>query len=413
MLMKGIIINLFAALFFFPVISGDKIAYALEGTRKNDNVKTVKKIDTCTERCHVNFMAYENKFDPTGKVEIFKHQSHSFDQDLDCKLCHDKTEVNIKGHGKLIIGKNDCLKCHHVELEDFQCKRCHNEIDENPMKYKKEVFLHGFTVDSEFDCAQCHNKDPKASSKEGINCVQCHHTTPDLDCVKCHKEDVKRLFNTDPKRKDSLSWTVSFEHSQHPEKDMACIECHAITNENDAGIVAYNLNCTECHHVSGEKKVCMECHKGPSDYIKGDVEVAEISTMPDTMSRSVKCEDCHKFDEAKLQFREVKENCIECHNNNYGKLFDAWQSTIKNRVKRFNDHIYELYEEDLLATIKGPDVNENEKKQKMSQEDLSGFMEKTGDLVGRVTKYGIHNFNMTRTVMDYLENKTFKLKIEE
>ncbi len=115
-----------------------------------------KKTDSCTVRCHVNYMAYENKFKSLKRDEIFRHRTHSFEQDLDCVSCHDDSEVNTKEHGKLTIEKENCLKCHHVELKVSKCKRCHNNIDENPMKYKKEKFVHGFTVESDVDCGLCH-----------------------------------------------------------------------------------------------------------------------------------------------------------------------------------------------------------------------------------------------------------------
>ena len=76
-----------------------------------------KKVDSCTVRCHVNYMAYENKFEVTQRAEIFRHKTHSFEQDLDCTSCHDNSEVNTEEHGKLTIKKENCLKCHHVELK--------------------------------------------------------------------------------------------------------------------------------------------------------------------------------------------------------------------------------------------------------------------------------------------------------
>jgi len=223
-----------------PYNTETKYIYAIEEQIKQEEtpITCFKKSESCTERCHVNFMAYENKFEVSNETEIFRHKTHSYEHDMECVSCHDDSEVNTDRHGKLTIVKESCLKCHHVELKEFACKRCHQNIDENPMKYKEENFIHGFTVDSDVDCGLCHVKDPNASlKKEEINCVKCHHTTPELDCVKCHGDDIDRFFNTDPQRKKNLSWTVSFSHSQHPEQDLTCKECHAISHENDLGIV--------------------------------------------------------------------------------------------------------------------------------------------------------------------------------
>ncbi len=353
-----------------------------------------KKPESCTERCHVNFMAYENKFKVSSKPEIFRHKTHSFEQDLECTSCHDDSEVNTKKHGKLTIQKENCLKCHHVELKESECKRCHNDIDENPMKYKEEKFIHGFNVEDDVDCGLCHVKDPNASlKKEEINCVKCHHTTPDLSCAKCHKDDVGRHLDADPEKRGSLSWTVSFSHSQHPAKKLSCKECHSVNHENDAGIVEYNLNCSKCHHVSEqkEKMECAECHKEPLAYIRGEMEVNEITPTPDMMSRAVKCEDCHKYNDEKLEFRGVEEYCIECHNKDYGKLYNAWENTIESRLKMLNLRVQSL--------VEGSDVTFS------NESNLDTFLEKTGKTVDLITKYGIHNFNLTRTILDHLEEK--------
>lgn len=352
---------------------------------------TIKKnIDSCTERCHVNYMAYKNEFDSSEGKEVFKHETHSLEQDLDCVSCHDDKEVNTKGHGELTINWKDCLKCHHVEVEDPTCKRCHSKIDAKPMKYKKEKFLHGFTIDDGVDCDLCHIKDPQASMKDKINCVKCHHTTPDPDCVKCHKEDMDKVFNKGPQQKDTLSWSVAFNHSQHPEQELSCERCHEITYENDAGITAYNLNCSKCHHVSEEARGCVKCHEEPSAYRKGKINIEGVAAMPDEMSRAVKCEGCHKYNEGDSGFMAVKDTCIECHNDHYGMLHDAWKRAIEDRLKEFNNQVISMSEDGQLT----------------QGAELTAFLEKTGEVIGLIRKYGTHNFNMTRSVLDYIENKT-------
>ncbi|MFQ5687516.1 MAG: cytochrome c3 family protein [Candidatus Scalindua sp.] len=411
-------ISLFGVLFFLSFISEGRgeLPFALTsqplhlaGVQKIEHTPlkmSTKKTDSCTERCHVNYMAYENKFKSLKRDEMFRHKTHSFDQDMDCISCHDDSEVNTKGHGKLTIGKENCLKCHHVKLKVSECKRCHNAIDENPMKYKKDKFLHGFTVESDVDCGLCHIKDPNASMKnEKINCVKCHHTTPDLDCVKCHKDDIDKYLNTDPQRKDTLSWTVSFRHSQHPEQDMSCKECHSISHENDAGIVEYNLNCSKCHHISEEKTECVECHKEPSEYLRGKTGVEGIIPVPDMMSMAVKCDDCHKYDREGLKFKGVKEYCIECHNGDYGELYNAWTKTIKDRLRIFNYSIQSIGEDGNFLYKNESDVDVEKREDAGNQSNVNMFLEKTGKTVDLVTKYGIHNFNLTRILLDDLEEK--------
>ncbi len=211
-------------------------------------------------------------------------------------------------------------------------------------------------------------------------------------CTGCHEDVIDRYFNADTQRKDSLSWAVSFNHSQHPKQDMSCKECHPISHEHDAGIVEYNLNCSKCHHVSGERAECVECHKEPSEYLKGNTGVEGITPVPDIMSRAVKCEDCHKYDYASLKFKGVEEYCIECHNSDYGKLYNAWTKTIKERLREFNFRVQSLDEESGLLYENESDVE----------------MEKTAKTVDLIIKYGTHNFNLTRMLLDNLEEKIEK-----
>jgi hypothetical protein len=402
-------ISLFGVLFLLLFFSEGLSIYATEALHKTEHVseskQSIKSIDSCTERCHVNYMAYENKFESSKRMELFRHKTHSIKQGLDCKSCHDEIEVNTEGHGELIIERKDCLKCHHVESEDYECKGCHIGIDENPMRYDNERFLHGFTVDSSVDCGLCHIKNPNASLVDKINCVKCHHTTPDLDCIKCHESDISNSLNTDTERSRSLLWTVPFDHLQHPEQDVSCMKCHLISHENDVGIVEYNLNCSKCHHVAEEDTDCIKCHKEPLVYLRGEIEIEGITSIPDMMSRALKCEDCHKLDEKELKFKGVREYCIECHNNNYGKLHDAWRNTIVGKVKKLNSRLLSFCEEYQFPYTKEPNMKGNEDEKGVFQSDLYTFLEMTSKLVDSITKYGMHNFSLTRLLLDYLEQK--------
>ncbi len=403
-------VSLFVVMFLLLLYPEACCVYAKETLSRTVSIQrpkvSIKKADSCTVRCHVNYMAYENKFEVTQRAEVFRHNTHSFEQNLDCTSCHDNSEVNTENHGKLTIKKDNCLKCHHVELKESKCKRCHQDIDENPMKYKEEKFIHGFTVESDVDCGLCHVDDSNASLKnEEINCVKCHHTTPDLDCVNCHKNDLDEYHNTDLERKDSLSWTVSFKHSQHSEQDLSCRECHSISHENDSGIIEYNLNCSKCHHLSEEKAGCIECHKESLAYLGGVIGIKEITPIPDMMSRAVKCGDCHKYNSEKLKFRGVEEYCIGCHNGDYGKLYNAWTKTIKDRLRELNLRVQNLVEDDTLTFLNEADIDGGKDVETGGGSGLDTFIHETGVTVDLITKYGTHNFNLTRMLLDYLEGK--------
>ncbi|KHE93072.1 MAG: putative heme protein [Candidatus Scalindua brodae] len=274
------------------------------------------------------------------------------------------------------------------------------------MKYKEEKFIHGFTVESDVDCGLCHVKDPNASLKnEEINCVKCHHTTPDLDCAKCHKNDLDKYHDTVSEKVDSLSWSVSFRHSQHPEQYLSCKECHSISREVDSGIVEYSQNCSKCHHTSEEPSGCTKCHMEPNEFLQGRAGIDGVALLPDMMSRAIKCEDCHRYNDEKLKFRGVEERCVTCHNEDYGKLYSAWTKTIEKRLEKFNSRVQNLVENSNVDFLKKTNIDDDKDVDTGEGLDIDTFINETGVTVDLITKYGTHNFNLTRAILDRLEEK--------
>ncbi|MDR4506296.1 MAG: hypothetical protein MRK01_16110 [Candidatus Scalindua sp.] len=377
--MRFSILFLLSLSIFLFVSLEEKWVYAIESQWEAPYVTVASgsavNHDTCTERCHVDFMNYEVEFEYGDKREIFRHGRHLLGQEIDCISCHEESMINTDDdHGKLLINQEDCLSCHHVESEELECKTCHLNIDANPMKYNRERFVHGFTVYDGVDCGLCHRQDPTASLKKEINCIKCHHTTPDLDCIKCHKEELKKSFTTDSLRAKELVWSVAFDHSAHPEQKIRCEACHVITEKNYTGILKYRLNCSKCHHLSGEEIDCIKCHIDPFEFSRGKKYVEGVGAEADLMSVAVTCKDCHSLDNNSFKFLEVREKCVGCHNTDYGELHDAWITSIGRRSKRVINHSISL-----------PETDKN--------------------LLSVVQKNGMHNFNLAGLLLDYLEGK--------
>ena len=224
-------------------------------------------------------------------------------------------------------------------------------------------------------------------------------------CARCHEDDVERDFVADPERRDSLSWTVSFRHTQHQDDNLSCKDCHSISHVSDAGMVEYNINCSKCHHVSDEEAECVECHKEPLAYLVGETGLKEIAPVSDMMSRVVKCDDCHKYNEESLEFKGVEKRCIECHNGDYGKLYNAWTKSIKERLEEFNLRLQLLVGDD----VKIIDLSPARHEKTIGRVDMDKFLEKTGFAVDLVSRYGTHNFNLSRTILDGLEAELGRL----
>ncbi|MCR4321707.1 MAG: hypothetical protein NUV74_15390 [Candidatus Brocadiaceae bacterium] len=52
------------------------------------------------------------------------------------------------------------------------------------------------------------------------------------------------------------------------------------------------------------------------------------------MSKSVSCTDCHKLALDGASFKAVRKYCIECHNPDYGLLYDAWKDALDSKTKQ-------------------------------------------------------------------------------
>ena len=130
-----------------------------------------------------------------------------------------------------------------------------------------------------------------------------------------------------------------------------------------------------------------------------------MQSVPDMMSRAVKCEDCHKYDGEGLKFKGVKEYCIECHNDDYGKLYNAWTKTIKDRLREFNYCVQLLDEKSGFLYKNESNVEGDKEEEAVEQSIVDTFMDQTGKVVDLITKYGTHNFNLTRILMDSLEER--------
>ena len=124
------------------------------------------------------------------------------------------------------------------------------------------------------------------------------------------------------------------------------------------------------------------------------------------MSRVVKCDDCHKYNEESLEFKGVEERCIECHNGDYGKLYNAWTKSIKERLEEFNLRVQLLVGDD----VRNIDIDPDSQEKAVGRVDMVTFLEKTDFAVGLVSRYGTHNFNLSRTILDSLEEELGGLK---
>lgn len=110
---------------------------------------------------------------------IFPHYKHLVTRGLTCGRCHS----NVQKHGQLIIGKQDCMGCHHQEKKS-DCKDCH-QIQHSI--YFSRLEFSTFKIPNpmapEVACIDCHQDDQKNIYRSGKK-----------ECSNCHEAEYEEFF---------------------------------------------------------------------------------------------------------------------------------------------------------------------------------------------------------------------------
>lgn len=129
-----------------------------------------------------------------------------------------------------------------------------------------------------------------------------------------------------------------FRHNTHsPTQGVECRQCHnndAVNTKTHGGLIIQNKDCNTCHHKETNNEGCLKCHADVKDYRNGNIQNITMK-IPDWMSKAVSCTDCHKRSVGGYSFNVVREYCIDCHNADYGLLYDAWKETLDDTKNRF------------------------------------------------------------------------------
>jgi len=111
-------------------------------------------------------------------------------------------------------------------------------------------------------------------------------------------------------------------HKLHVEPQHArCMECHEPLKEEHGKLYAhYDEN-------------CQKCHSAQDGMYQGTVEfVAEA--MPSIKAELVDCSSCHTstVENGAGSLDEIKQMCVECHEDDYDETLDGWQEMIRDEI---------------------------------------------------------------------------------
>lgn len=149
-------------------------------------------------------------------------------------------------------------------------------------------------------------------------------------CSNCHtgiEEINTQVFGLD------------FPHKKHLiEQKMQCSTCHSNVRKHGE-FIASKQGCAVCHHKDTEKD-CSACHKLQAMFYEGGQLNGHNIPMDIMFEAEVECTGCH-LDSRDQIYRSDKNKCIDCHEEEYGKIFFEWQNSIKDLIRSLKTSLKE------------------------------------------------------------------------
>ena len=184
----------------------------------------------------------------------------------------------------------------------------------------------------------------------------------------------------------------AFRHDTHsPAQGLECNQCHnndAVNTKTHGELKIQNKDCSVCHHKEANNEACLKCHADVKDYINGSFQNT-VTKIQDWMSKAVLCTDCHKPEADVSSFKDVREYCVECHNHDYGLLYDMWEETLNDGIRQFARDDSNVHNETgklmLIGTGSGNIVIDKK------------------HILRIVRSYGIHNFRLSQIILKSVE----------
>lgn len=261
--------------------------------------------------CHVERILH-------GKIEfkqgiIFDHKPHLTklrrNKKLRCTSCHSQI---VQGE-HISVTETTCFLCHFKKSELSQpingCTKCHNAPV--PTEKRPNVkYNHTFVLQQKIECQKCHG-----SMQVGDGAV------PKERCSSCHAEVNKINRYND----------VEFIHKNHvTNHKVECQNCHlTIQHKSIARTGNIVPDCSGCHQNQHlEQLTLFTGRDSHTDY-----------QMPNPMFEAgLNCQACHIFHQTNSAtgFDEVTiakgESCERCHGKGYAKLYQRWESIMKEKL---------------------------------------------------------------------------------
>ena len=268
-------------------------------------------------------------FSILGMVNIepgirFSHKMHIEDVGVSCQDCHSAASSESP-MDNLLPSHDTCYPCH--EEDNTECSYCHiNGDDPTGVPHITNYiakFPHALHVKEDVTCTTCHAGVEKSETVDEkylpsmMLCQTCHNELEAVNyCQDCHAAGEKLIpanHKMDWRQAHGLASQLQDDCKMcHTEQQ--CFDCHA--NDNlDRTVHPFNYvhnhmidarnkrdNCYTCHE---ELESCVTCHR-------------EQLVMP----RNHSAAGWSNLTTGGRHARQAKmdmDNCLACHNDNYGE----------------------------------------------------------------------------------------------
>ena len=161
------------------------------------------------------------------------------------------------------------------------------------------------THSGSIECDECHTKVPTSTSltdrliPEKAICAGCHDVEDEKNCNTCHYEDINEPLI---QKKSQLY----FNHQLHKSGDkLVCLNCHKGINEVNYAFQAPDKNpsmksCTVCHNEdSAAPSACQNCHMSTANLKPASHQIVNFNKN-------------HK-----VMYNANPDDCKMCHNNDF------------------------------------------------------------------------------------------------
>jgi hypothetical protein len=253
---------------------------------------------------------------------VFDHTPHLTESRrglrLRCTSCHSQI---VQG-SHIAVTVSTCALCHFKGQElntgTAECKRCHT-VPEKVTTTEGVTFDHRQVARLDMKCTLCHG---------GV--VRGDGAVPRERCLTCHN---------DQERLDRYGDTV-FLHDQHVTKHKVdCQHCHLTIEHGRLPSKAASAT----HDAAGDCRACHGSGHSPQQDLYAGIGGHGVPRMPSVMfAAGVTCQGCHNpaftvqpagFEPSgPVTTRASAVSCMSCHGPSYGKIYDAWKSSVDARV---------------------------------------------------------------------------------